>query len=186
MRYVPIKLSVPFLNDCFHSKHSLLQKKYVTHVLCSFQLYRGEIPIAAPSFVGDYGHQVLQVVRARCNHQESDIHDRMDVLCSDKTATLTLNRLTIDKTLIEARAGIAEVHFLLFNPLDKQTATTYIDQSGNCHRVSKGAPEQIRLIVHIDNPWQWTPTNPARQSYIPGGSSSGSAVVLQHSFLILQ
>jgi H+-transporting ATPase len=25
----------------------------------------------------------------------------MDVLCSDKTGTLTLNKLTVDKTLIE-------------------------------------------------------------------------------------
>uniref|UniRef100_A0A453PWI8 Cation-transporting P-type ATPase N-terminal domain-containing protein n=1 Tax=Aegilops tauschii subsp. strangulata TaxID=200361 RepID=A0A453PWI8_AEGTS len=37
----------------------------------------------------------------------------MDVLCSDKTGTLTLNKLTVDKTLIE------------------------------WHRISKGAPEQI-------------------------------------------
>lgn len=27
----------------------------------------------------------------------------MDVLCSDKTGTLTLNRLTVDKTLIEVQ-----------------------------------------------------------------------------------
>ncbi|PWA51329.1 ubiquitin-conjugating enzyme/RWD-like protein [Artemisia annua] len=37
MRYVPIKLSVPFLNDCtsyqFHSKHSLLQKSVFFTVL---------------------------------------------------------------------------------------------------------------------------------------------------------
>ncbi|KAG0470721.1 hypothetical protein HPP92_017421 [Vanilla planifolia] len=107
----------------------------------------------------------------------------MDVLCSDKTGTLTLNKLSIDKNLIEvftkgvskdevmlyaarasrtenqdaidaamvgmladpkeARAGITEVHFLPFNPVDKRTALTYIDAHGNWHRVSKGAPEQI-------------------------------------------
>uniref|UniRef100_A0A453QYG4 Cation-transporting P-type ATPase N-terminal domain-containing protein n=1 Tax=Aegilops tauschii subsp. strangulata TaxID=200361 RepID=A0A453QYG4_AEGTS len=107
----------------------------------------------------------------------------MDVLCSDKTGTLTLNKLTVDKTLIEvcskgvdkdmvllyaarasrvenqdaidtcivnmladpkeARAGIKEVHFLPFNPVDKRTAITYIDGNGDWHRVSKGAPEQI-------------------------------------------
>lgn len=30
-----------------------------------------------------------------------------------------------------------------FNPVDKRTAITYIDNDGNWHRVSKGAPEQI-------------------------------------------
>jgi H+-transporting ATPase len=43
----------------------------------------------------------------------------------------------------EARAGIKEVHFLPFNPVEKRTAITYIDGSGEWHRVSKGAPEQI-------------------------------------------
>ncbi|CAH8273019.1 unnamed protein product [Arabidopsis lyrata] len=107
----------------------------------------------------------------------------MDVLCSDKTGTLTLNKLSVDKNLIEvfakdfekeqllllaarasrtenqdaidtamvgsladpkeARAGIREVHFFPFNPVDKRTALTYIDGNGNWHRVSKGAPEKI-------------------------------------------
>ncbi|CAN1121465.1 ATPase 9, plasma membrane-type [Linum perenne] len=113
----------------------------------------------------------------------------MDVLCSDKTGTLTLNKLTVDKTLIEvfvkdcdkdkllllgarasrvenqdaidacivgmlgdpkeARAGIQEVHFLPFNPVDKRTAITYIDGEGNWHRVSKGAPEQIIELCNV-------------------------------------
>ncbi|KAG7557483.1 P-type ATPase, partial [Arabidopsis suecica] len=107
----------------------------------------------------------------------------MDVLCSDKTGTLTLNKLSVDKNLIEVyakgveeeevlllaarasrtenqdaidtamvgsladpkevRAGIREVHFCQFNPVDKRTALTYIDANGNWHRVSKGAPEKI-------------------------------------------
>ncbi|XP_057745430.1 homeobox protein BEL1 homolog [Arachis stenosperma] len=41
-----------------------------------------------------------------------------------------------------ARAGIIDVHFLPFNPVDKRTALTYIDADGNWHRASKGAPEQ--------------------------------------------
>ncbi|KAK9151208.1 hypothetical protein Syun_009517 [Stephania yunnanensis] len=55
----------------------------------------------------------------------------MDVLCCDKTGTLTLNKLTVDENMInfhgalmlmyklfdlKARAGIEEVHFLPFNP----------------------------------------------------------------------
>ncbi|KAF5725856.1 hypothetical protein HS088_TW23G00586 [Tripterygium wilfordii] len=147
----------------------------------------GGIPIAMPT--------VLSVTMAIGSHRLSEqgaITKRMtaieemagmDVLCSDKTGTLTLNKLTVDKTLIEvfpkdmdkdtvlllaarasrvenqdaidasivgmlgdpkeARAGITEVHFFPFNPVDKRTAITYYDSNGNWHRVSKGAPEQI-------------------------------------------
>lgn len=147
----------------------------------------GGIPIAMPT--------VLSVTMAIGSHRLSEqgaITKRMtaieemagmDVLCSDKTGTLTLNKLTVDKSLIEvfvkdmdkdtvvllaarasrvenqdaidasivgmlgdpkeARAGITEVHFLPFNPVDKRTAITYIDSKGNWHRCSKGAPEQI-------------------------------------------
>ncbi|XP_074273721.1 plasma membrane ATPase-like isoform X2 [Silene latifolia] len=147
----------------------------------------GGIPIAMPT--------VLSVTMAIGSHrlsQQGAITKRMtaieelagmDVLCSDKTGTLTLNKLSVDKNLIEvfckgvdkehvlllsarasrvenqdaidtcmvgmlsdpkeARAGIKEIHFLPFNPVDKRTALTYIDESGNWHRASKGAPEQI-------------------------------------------
>ncbi|XP_024972561.1 ATPase 9, plasma membrane-type isoform X2 [Cynara cardunculus var. scolymus] len=155
----------------------------------------GGIPIAMPT--------VLSVTMAIGSHKLSEqgaITKRMtaieemagmDVLCSDKTGTLTLNKLTVDKTLIEvfvkdmdkdtvilygarasrvenqdaidacivgmlgdpkeARAGITEVHFLPFNPVDKRTAITYIDQSGNWYRLSKGAPEQIVELCNLKN-----------------------------------
>ncbi|TKW22196.2 hypothetical protein SEVIR_4G207700v4 [Setaria viridis] len=147
----------------------------------------GGIPIAMPT--------VLSVTMAIGSHRLSEqgaITKRMtaieemagmDVLCSDKTGTLTLNKLTVDKNMIEpfvkdldkdavvlyaarasrtenqdaidasivgmladpreARAGIQEVHFMPFNPVDKRTAITYIDSDGTWHRISKGAPEQI-------------------------------------------
>ncbi|XP_047074807.1 plasma membrane ATPase-like [Lolium rigidum] len=148
----------------------------------------GGIPIAMPT--------VLSVTMAIGSHrlsQQGAITKRMtaieemagmDVLCSDKTGTLTLNKLTVDKNMIEsfvrdvdkdgvvlyaarasrtenqdaidasivgmladpseARAGIQEVHFMPFNPVDKRTAITYVDGAdGTWHRVSKGAPEQI-------------------------------------------
>ncbi|XP_043720184.1 plasma membrane ATPase-like isoform X2 [Telopea speciosissima] len=147
----------------------------------------GGIPIAMPT--------VLSVTMAIGSHklsQQGAITKRMtaieemagmDVLCSDKTGTLTLNKLTVDTNLIEvftkgveknqvilyaarasrtenqdaidgaivntlpdpkeARAGIKEVHFFPFNPVDKRTALTYIDSDGKWHRASKGAPEQI-------------------------------------------
>lgn len=50
---------------------------------------------------------------------------------------------------MQARAGIREVHFFPFNPVDKRTALTYIDSHDNWHRVSKGAPEQVKLFVFI-------------------------------------
>ncbi|MQM05705.1 hypothetical protein Taro_038520 [Colocasia esculenta] len=44
----------------------------------------------------------------------------------------------------KARSGIQEMHFLPFNPVEKRTAITYIDNSdGTWHRASKGAPEQV-------------------------------------------
>ncbi|XP_018674765.2 plasma membrane ATPase 4-like [Musa acuminata AAA Group] len=147
----------------------------------------GGIPIAMPT--------VLSVTMAIGSHRLSEqgaITKRMtaieemagmDVLCSDKTGTLTLNKLTVDKSLIEvfvkdmdkdtvvlyaarasrvenqdaidacivgmladpkeARAGIQELHFLPFNPVEKRTAITYVDSKGKWHRASKGAPEQI-------------------------------------------
>lgn len=49
----------------------------------------------------------------------------------------------------EARAGITEVHFLPFNPVEKRTAITYIDGSGDWHRCSKGAPEQIISLCEL-------------------------------------
>lgn len=51
--------------------------------------------------------------------------------------------------LLQARAGIQEVHFLPFNPVDKRTAITYIDSvDGKWYRSSKGAPEQILELAH--------------------------------------
>ncbi|KAI3426541.1 uncharacterized protein J3R85_009898 [Psidium guajava] len=113
----------------------------------------GGIPIAMPT--------VLSVTMAIGSHrlsQQGAITKRMtaieemagmDVLCSDKTGTLTLNKLNVDKSLIEARAGITEVHFLPFNPVDKRTAITYIDGNGDWHRCSKGAPEQIMELCKL-------------------------------------
>nr|GEX29885.1 plasma membrane ATPase 4-like [Tanacetum cinerariifolium] len=152
----------------------------------------GGIPIAMPT--------VLSVTMAIGSHrlsQQGAITKRMtaieemagmDVLCSDKTGTLTLNKLSVDKNIIEvfgkgmdkdqvllyaarasrtenqdaidgaivgtladpkeARAGIREVHFLPFNPVDKRTALTYIDGNGDWFRASKGAPEQILTLCN--------------------------------------
>ncbi|KAA8522905.1 hypothetical protein F0562_009328 [Nyssa sinensis] len=167
--------------------YPIQDRKYREGIDNLLVLLIGGIPIAMPT--------VLSVTMAIGSHrlsQQGAITKRMtaieemagmDVLCSDKTGTLTLNKLTVDKSMIEvfpkdldkdsvvlhaarasrvenqdaidasivgmlgdpkeARAGITEVHFLPFNPVEKRTAITYIDSHGNWHRSSKGAPEQI-------------------------------------------
>ncbi|XP_077238351.1 plasma membrane ATPase 4-like [Tasmannia lanceolata] len=167
--------------------YPIQHRKYRDGINNLLVLLIGGIPIAMPT--------VLSVTMAIGSHRLSEqgaITKRMtaieelagmDVLCSDKTGTLTLNKLSIDTNLIEvfakgvdrehvillaarasrtenqdaidacmvgmladpkeARAGIREVHFFPFNPVDKRTALTYIDADGTWHRVSKGAPEQI-------------------------------------------
>ncbi|RYR13915.1 hypothetical protein Ahy_B04g070663 isoform J [Arachis hypogaea] len=170
--------------------YPIQHRKYRDGIDNLLVLLIGGIPIAMPT--------VLSVTMAIGSHrlsQQGAITKRMtaieemagmDVLCSDKTGTLTLNKLSVDKNLIEvftkgvdkdhvillaarasrtenqdaidaaivgmladpkeARAGIREVHFLPFNPVDKRTALTYIDADGNWHRASKGAPEQVTIF----------------------------------------
>ncbi|KAL8166490.1 hypothetical protein V2J09_007989 [Rumex salicifolius] len=173
--------------------YPIQKRKYRDGIDNLLVLLIGGIPIAMPT--------VLSVTMAIGSHrlsQQGAITKRMtaieemagmDVLCSDKTGTLTLNKLTVDKNLIEvftkgvekeyvvlmaarasrtenqdaidaamvgvladpkeARAGIKEIHFLPFNPVDKRTALTYIDLAdGNWYRVSKGAPEQILSLCN--------------------------------------
>ncbi|KAL5199878.1 hypothetical protein ABZP36_021081 [Zizania latifolia] len=71
-------------------------------------------------------------------------------------ASRTENQDAIDASIVgmladpsEARAGIQEVHFMPFNPVDKRTAITYIDGDGTWHRISKGAPEQIIELCRL-------------------------------------
>ncbi|KAM6554017.1 hypothetical protein CsatB_014779 [Cannabis sativa] len=172
--------------------YPIQHRKYRDGIDNLLVLLIGGIPIAMPT--------VLSVTMAIGSHrlsQQGAITKRMtaieemagmDVLCSDKTGTLTLNKLSVDINLIEvfvkdadkqhvmllaarasrtenqdaidaaivgmladpkeARAGVREIHFLPFNPVDKRTALTYIDSSGNWHRASKGAPEQILSLCN--------------------------------------
>nr|CAD1831924.1 unnamed protein product [Ananas comosus var. bracteatus] len=170
---------------------------------------RGNVPDPAPAVQGgdrqpagaadrrdpDRDATVLSVTMAIGSHRLSEqgaITKRMtaieemagmDVLCSDKTGTLTLNKLTVDKTMIEAfvkdidrdtvvlyaarasrvenqdaidasivgmladpkeaRAGIQEVHFLPFNPVEKRTAITYIDSAASGTASAKAPPNRL-------------------------------------------
>lgn len=85
--------------------YPIQKRKYRDGIDNLLVLLIGGIPIAMPT--------VLSVTMAIGSHRLSEqgaITKRMtaieemagmDVLCSDKTGTLTLNKLTVDKTLIE-------------------------------------------------------------------------------------
>ncbi|XP_002872620.2 putative ATPase, plasma membrane-like isoform X2 [Arabidopsis lyrata subsp. lyrata] len=167
--------------------YSIQRRNFRDGIYNLLVLLIGGIPLAMPTVLS-----VTMAIGSLTLYRQGAITKRMtaiekmagmDVLCSDKTGTLTLNKLSVDKNLIEvfakdfekeqllllaarasrtenqdaidtamvgsladpkeARAGIREVHFFPFNPVDKRTALTYIDGNGNWHRVSKGAPEKI-------------------------------------------
>ncbi|KAM0017806.1 putative P-type H(+)-exporting transporter [Helianthus debilis subsp. tardiflorus] len=106
----------------------------------------GGIPIAMPT--------VLSVTMAIGSHRLSQQGlDKEQVLLYAARASRMENQDAIDAAIVgtladpkEARAGIREVHFFPFNPVDKRTALTYIDNNGNWFRASKGAPEQILTL----------------------------------------
>ncbi|OAE23027.1 hypothetical protein AXG93_3255s1060 [Marchantia polymorpha subsp. ruderalis] len=182
--------------------YAIQKRKYREGIDNLLVLLIGGIPIAMPT--------VLSVTMAIGSHrlsQQGAITKRMtaieelagmDVLCSDKTGTLTLNKLSVDKNIVEcfakgidkdyvvlsaaraarmenqdaidaaivgmladpkeARAGIREVHFLPFNPVDKRTAITYIDEEGKWHRATKGAPEEEvpeKSKDSLGGPWEF-------------------------------
>lgn len=55
--------------------------------------------------------------------------------------------------LWQARAGITEVHFFPFNPVDKRTAITYIDDAtGKMYRASKGLPSTVLSTLYQPGP----------------------------------
>ncbi|GLT51569.1 hypothetical protein SLA2020_249700 [Shorea laevis] len=77
-------------------------------IITYFVLLIGGIPIAMPTVLS-----VTMAIGSHCLSQQGAITKRMtaieemagmDVLCSDKTGTLTLNKLTVDKNMIEVLA----------------------------------------------------------------------------------
>jgi len=110
----------------------------------------------------------------------------IDVLCSDKTGTLTLNQLTlgdpvifgdataetvilmgslaskeedrdaIDQAVIEglkdrsAMEACTQTNFVPFDPVHKRTEATIKDGQGKTFKVTKGAPQIIMELCHLE------------------------------------
>ncbi|EKM57421.1 uncharacterized protein PHACADRAFT_251073 [Phanerochaete carnosa HHB-10118-sp] len=142
----------------------------------------GGIPIAMPTVLSvtlAVGAQQLAKYKAIVTRITAiEELAAVTILCSDKTGTLTTNKLTIDKTTLKtygpfsaddvillsayasrtenqdaidacvvgtlgdparARAGIKLLDFKPFNPVDKRTEITYLEESsGKLKRVTKG------------------------------------------------
>ncbi|MBW1992713.1 MAG: HAD-IC family P-type ATPase, partial [Deltaproteobacteria bacterium] len=84
----------------------------------------------------------------------------MDILCADKTGTITKNELTLAEVPIDAAilarlsqetaASLQSYQLTAFQPFDpvsKRTAATVTDASGRSFQVSKGAPQVILDLV---------------------------------------
>ncbi|KAF5188400.1 H -atpase, partial [Thalictrum thalictroides] len=64
---------------------------------------------------------------------------------AEADSTLSQKRPVADDEDMDptARAGIRELRFLPFHPLDKKSVLIYIESDGSWHWASKGAPEQV-------------------------------------------
>ncbi|GJT32174.1 hypothetical protein Tco_0922593 [Tanacetum coccineum] len=99
--------------------------------------------------------------------EENEKKGKLHVVVEDYKATLALDpnhvahnvqlHFSLCKLLVKFGRGkdalnscttrTWEIHFFSFNHVDKRTALTYIDDSGNWHRTGKGAPEEGMRII---------------------------------------
>jgi H+-transporting ATPase len=148
------------------------------------------IPVAMPAVLSvtmALGALALSKMKAIVSRLQSiEEMAGIDVLCSDKTGTLTLNQLTmgdpvtfgeadpqtvilmgslaskeenrdaIDQAVIEglkdkeAMQAYSQEKFVPFDPVHKRTEATVRDGQGKTFKVTKGAPQIIMELCHLE------------------------------------
>ena len=148
------------------------------------------IPVAMPAVLSvtmAVGAMALSRMKAILSRLEAiEEMAGMDILCSDKTGTLTQNKLTLGEPLLLAAkdrdalllaaslaskaedrdaidlavlAGLKspdmlapyqQLKFVPFDPVGKRTEATVKDSAGHSFMVTKGAPQVILDMSHID------------------------------------
>jgi H+-transporting ATPase len=148
------------------------------------------IPVALPAVLSvtmAVGALALSKMKAIVTHLESiEEMAGIDILCSDKTGTLTQNKLTlgdpvtfgindpqevilagalastvedpdaIDQAVVgglekqERMSSFEQEEFIPFDPVHKRTEATVKDAKGNTFKVTKGAPQVIMEMCHLD------------------------------------
>ena len=149
------------------------------------------IPVALPAVmsvtmaIGAYALSVQKAIVSRLSAIEELAG--VDILCSDKTGTLTMNQLTvesgipfgsakaddvlrdaalatqkssqdaIDVAILKATEGrgdlqaIKQTAFVPFDPVNKRTISTVVDQGGQVRHYAKGAPQAVASLANPDS-----------------------------------
>jgi H+-transporting ATPase len=148
------------------------------------------IPVALPAVmsvtmaIGAYALSLQKAIVSRLSAIEELAG--VDILCSDKTGTLTMNQLTVQSGIpfgsakaddvlrdaalatqkssqdaidvailkaTETRAdlqGIKQTAFVPFDPVNKRTIATVMEQGGQVRHYAKGAPQAIASLAKPD------------------------------------
>nr|GEU46860.1 reverse transcriptase domain-containing protein [Tanacetum cinerariifolium] len=125
-----------FCNDQFAK---VMLKYGVTHRLSTayHPQTSGQVPVATEALkvlpsVARHSYIALTAsVRAVISGRHAGVEEEVVALAFETTGLF-----------LEERVHIQELHFFPFNPTDKRTTLTYLDNEGKMYRVSKGAPEQ--------------------------------------------
>jgi H+-transporting ATPase len=149
------------------------------------------IPVALPAVmsvtmaIGAYALSLQKAIVSRLSAIEELAG--VDILCSDKTGTLTKNQLTvesgipfgsakaddvlrdaalatqkssqdaIDVAILKATdgrsdlQGIKQTAFVPFDPVNKRTISTVVDQGGQVRHYAKGAPQAVASLANPDS-----------------------------------